>query len=852
MSHPRFQGGQRKGLTQTASLDELVAEDDVTDRNIRNKNSKISDDEEEDELEAYMATIENESNRQIKKLKADNSESPRDEDEEDLEAQAALVEPDVEDLRADVEAAKAGLNTSANRMTKKLNQLMGRVIQYAPFKKDFYQEVPELAKLTKEEVDEMRIALENIKVSGKSCPKPVVCWAHCGLSKKIMDVLKKSNYLSPTPIQAQAIPAIMSGRDVIGIANTGCGKTLSFLLPMFRHILAQPRLEKGDGPIAVVITPTRELALQICDVAQKFAKVLAQRVVAIYGGVNIREHIALLKPGAEVIVCTPGRMIEILTVNNGGVTNLNRCTYLVMDEADRLFDMGFEKQIRSIVDLIRPDRQTVMFSATFPTKLESHARKILTNPIAIQVGGRSVVCKDVSQTVEIIEEHDKFPRLIELLQRHVDNESSALVFVYKQEKADSLLEDLMQAYSPNCLVLHGGIDKDDRTSTFASFKKGHTKVLVATSVAARGLDVKNCICVVNYDCPNHYEDYVHRCGRTGRAGNKGFAYTFITPDQGNHAADIIKALELSENPVPGDLQKLWDDYKTEAEKSGRKIWTSSGFSGRGFKFDEAETQLVNERKKYQKKSLGMQNSSDEEEEAGDVADAEVDTATLENEIKNLAGGKNHAPKSSIKCIGSKATKSDANKHPGAESAGNNKTTGSLSKLELVKQRAAMLGMKKGIEVSINPQTTAGVSTSGIGSASQSDQTKTKTGLPRPVESVKSGEVIEIPMGAPSNSSGNERYEMQLEINDYHQQVRRRLTSKEALAKVSEHCEVGITVRGKYCHPGDRPTEPKLYLAFEGNTQASVEKAHRELLLLVKDEYNRINSQPASRGRYRIV
>lgn len=847
------------------SLDQLVDEDQVEVNQTNSRQGKDNnEDDEEDELDAYMASIQersprDEQNNQIKRTRLDLDLK----DEGDVNQD--VVEEPVEDLEADLAAAIAGANSSVNKVTKKLNQLSKRDVTYKPFRKDFYVEVPDLAKLTKDEVNKLRISLENIKVSGESCPKPATCWAHCGLSRKVMEVLKKLKFVSPTPIQAQAIPAIMSGRDVIGIANTGCGKTLSFLLPMFRHILDQPKLTKGEGPIALIITPTRELATQICDDATKFTKTLGLRAVAVYGGPNISEQIGMLKPGAEIVVCTPGRMIEILTVNSGRVTNLNRCTFLVIDEADRLFDMGFEKQIRSFVDLIRPDRQTVMFSATFKKIMEAHARKILTKPILIQVGGRSVVCKDVHQTVEIIEEHDKFLRLIPILQKHVDNKSSAIVFVSKQSKADSLLEDLMQAYDPNCLVLHGGIDKDDRISTFASFKGGQTKVLVATSVAARGLDVKECICVVNYDVPNHYEDYVHRCGRTGRMGNKGFAYTFITPDQGQYAAEIIKALELSGNPVPSELQNLWDAFKIEAEKMGKKVWTSSGFSGRGFKFDEAEAQLVNEKKKYQKKSLGLQNDSDEEEEDGGNGDVdsgtELDAATLESEIKNLAGGKTEVAKSTIRKIGSNTKKETPVPKKTTQEPNTSEVT---SKLDLVKQRAAiMMNQKMGIET----QTPLATSSSGstvisTGMAKQiaeqrAEALRAKLGQGKPAPSLalptteqKSDSGSLVPP-APQNPV-NERLEMKVEINDYHQQVRRRLTSKEALAKISEHCEVGITVRGKFCQPGDRPLEPKLYLAIEGTCQLSIEKAQRELLLLVKDEYTRINSLPASRGRFRLM
>jgi len=220
--------------------------------------------------------------------------------------------------------------------TKKLVSISKDDITYLKFEKCFYVEVAELAKMTPEEVEELREELEGIKVKGKNCPKPIKTWAQSGVSKKIFDALKKYGYEKPTPIQAQAIPAIMSGRDVIGIAKTGSGKTLAFLLPMFRHILAQDPLRAGDGPIAIIMTPTRELATQITSECRKFTKYLNIKVVSVYGGAPISEQIGELKPGAEIVVCTPGRMIDMLAANGGKVTNLRRCTYLVLDEADRI------------------------------------------------------------------------------------------------------------------------------------------------------------------------------------------------------------------------------------------------------------------------------------------------------------------------------------------------------------------------------------------------------------------------------------------------------------------------------------------------------------------------------------
>lgn len=399
--------------------------------------------------------------------------------------------------------------------------------------------------MTPEEVELYKEELEGIRVKGKNCPKPIKSWAQCGVSKKELDVLRKLGYEKPTPIQCQAIPAIMSGRDLIGIAKTGSGKTIAFLLPMFRHILDQPPLADGDGPIALIMTPTRELCMQIGKDSKKFSKSLGLSHVCVYGGTGISEQIAELKRGAEIIVCTPGRMIDMLAANNGRVTNLRRVTYVVLDEADRMFDMGFEPQVMTsfliysngkvlmnvnndfimvlqvmrIMENVRPDRQTVLFSATFPRQMEALARRILTKPVEVQVGGRSVVCKEVEQHVVVLDDDQKFLKLLEIL-GHYQDKGSTIIFVDKQENADTLLKDLMKA-SYSCMSLHGGIDQCDRDSTIMDFKAGRVKLLVATSVAARGLDVKSLVLVVNYDCPNHYEDYVHRCGRTGRAGNKG-------------------------------------------------------------------------------------------------------------------------------------------------------------------------------------------------------------------------------------------------------------------------------------------------------------------------------------------
>merc|ERR1719356_1859395 len=306
-------------------------------------------------------------------------------------------------------------------------------------------------------------------------------------------------------------------------------------------------------------------------------------------------------------------MIDMLAANSGKVTNLRRVTYIVLDEADRMFDMGFEPQVMRVMDNCRPDRQTVMFSATFPRQMEGLARRILMKPVEVQVGGRSVVSNEIEQHVDVVEEDQKFLKLLEILGRYIDL-GSCLIFVDKQEHADGLLKDLMNASYTSCASLHGGIDQYDRDSTITSFKQGKVQILVATSVAARGLDVKNLVLVVNYDCPNHYEDYVHRVGRTGRAGNQGYSYTFITPEQDWYSGDVIRALELSGSLVPQNLREMFEGFKLRMAQEGKKVKSGGGFGGTGFKFDETEATYTTEKKKYQKAALGLQDSDEDDNE----------------------------------------------------------------------------------------------------------------------------------------------------------------------------------------------------------------------------------------------
>lgn len=828
------------------------------------------EDDDVDPLDAFMKGIDNEV-RKINKMSKPITSSKSSgvvivtgnvKNKQQIEAKKGeLIEQNQDGLEYSSEEEQEDIKDTAANLALKQKKELAKVdhstIEYAPFKKNFYVEVPEISRMTNEDIDAYRIELEGIQVKGKGCPRPIRAWSHCGVSKKEMDTLKKLKFDKPTPIQCQAIPTIMSGRDVIGIAKTGSGKTVAFILPMFRHILDQQSLDDGDGPIAIIMSPTRELCMQIGKDIKKFSKSLGLKAACVYGGTGISEQIAELKRGAEIIICTPGRMIDMLSANSGRVTNLRRVTYVVLDEADRMFDLGFEPQVLRILDNIRPDRQTVMFSATFPRQMEALARRFLKKPVEIQVGGRSIVCKEVEQHVAVLEDEAKFFKLLELL-GHYQEHGSIIVFVDKQENADSLLKELMKASYP-CMSLHGGIDQYDRDSTILDFKSGRCKLLIATSVAARGLDVKQLILVVNYDCPNHYEDYVHRCGRTGRAGKQGFSWTFLTPDQGRYAGEILRAVELSGAQVPPELQKLADSYKEGQEALGKKVHTGGGFSGKGFKFDEQEAAAVNDMKKLQKAALGLADSDDEDDLENDI------DQTIENMF---------ATKRTVKEV-------EAPVIPTILPVNIQPTIASTDKLELAKRLASRINIQKnlGLEAKGATQQAAEAVFKGGNthqlitvSCTKSFHTVTRLSIYISFQAKTVAEQLAAKLNTKLNyqpkdedelalESGADglfkKYEEELEINDFPQQARWKVTSKEALAQISEYSEAGLTVRGTFVQPGRSVPEGerKLYLAIESCSELAVSKAKREITRLIKEELMKIKNVShhlINKARYKVL
>ncbi|KAI9775964.1 MAG: pre-mRNA processing RNA-helicase [Geoglossum umbratile] len=755
-------------------------------------------DEDVDPLDAFMSDLGN----PVSTLKPINTiEKPSRKSKRQPEALFSDDENDLEAMDANPDDILA--MASKARKKKDLPTVNHAKMNYEAFRRNFYVEPAELAGMTEEEVADLRLELDGIKIRGIDAPKPVQKWSQCGLGVQSLDVIRKLGFEKPTSIQSQAIPAIMSGRDVIGVAKTGSGKTIAFLLPMFRHIKDQRPLESLDGPIGLVMAPTRELATQIHKECKPFLKALNLRAVCAYGGAPIKDQIADLKRGAEIIVCTPGRMIDLLAANSGRVTNLKRVTYLVLDEADRMFDMGFEPQIMKVIANIRPDRQTVLFSATFPRQMEALARKTLQKPVEIVVGGRSVVAPEITQIVEVRAEDSKFHRLLELLGELYDKDEDArtLIFVDRQESADGLLRDLMRKGYP-CMSIHGGKDQIDRDSTIDDFKAGVVPILVATSVAARGLDVKQLKLVVNYDAPNHLEDYVHRAGRTGRAGNTGSAVTFITEEQERYTVDIAKALRQSGQQVPEQVQKMVDSFMDKV-KSGKEKASGSGFGGKGLERLDQERDAARNRERKTYKT-GEEEDEDKEETKKDdeiIVKAASIAAPATSTLPGVPKGIDLNGKITVH----KKETADA-------SAG-----GSKNPLDRVMQATA------DIHTRLN-----------------------KTG--------------QLRSGVPIDNKGPDAgaFHATLEINDFPQKARWAVTNRTNVAKILEATGTSITSKGSFYPTGKEPgpgENPKLYILVEGDTEVVVTNAMRELMRLLKEgtaaAMDSESRAPAS-GRYNVV
>ncbi|KAL1897088.1 ATP-dependent RNA helicase dbp2 [Sporothrix stenoceras] len=423
------------------------------------------------------------------------------------------------------------------------------------FEKSFYKEHPSVAERSAGEVEKFRRE-HSIAVTGKDVPKPVETFDEAGFPRYVIDEVKAQGFPAPTAIQSQGWPMALSGRDVVGIAETGSGKTLTYCLPSIVHINAQPLLAPGDGPIVLVLAPTRELAVQIQQEITKFGKSSRIRNTCVYGGVPKGPQIRDLSRGVEVCIATPGRLIDML---ESGKTNLRRVTYLVLDEADRMLDMGFEPQIRKIISQIRPDRQTLMWSATWPKEVRNLAADFLTNFIQVNIGSLDLSANHrITQIVEVVTESEKRDRMIKHLEKALDDKEKAnkvLIFTGTKRVADDITRFLRQDGWP-ALSIHGDKQQNERDWVLDQFKTGKSPVMVATDVASRGIDVRNITHVINYDYPNNSEDYIHRIGRTGRAGATGTAITLFTTDNAKQARDLVGVLQEAKQTIDPRLAEM--------------------------------------------------------------------------------------------------------------------------------------------------------------------------------------------------------------------------------------------------------------------------------------------------------
>jgi ATP-dependent RNA helicase RhlE len=359
-----------------------------------------------------------------------------------------------------------------------------------------------------------------------------------GFSSHIVRAVDDAGYTTPTPIQAAAMPHVLEGRDLIGIAQTGTGKTAAFVLPLLELLGRAPQHARRT-PRVLIVAPTRELAAQIDEAVRAFAKHLHLRCVTIFGGVGETPQIQAVRRGADIVVATPGRLIDLL--NQRHIT-LSDVKFVVLDEADRMLDMGFLPQIRKVIAALPKERQTLLFSATLSKDIERIASEMLRNPQLVEIGRRTNPAETVEQALYPVPKSRKIDLLLHLLRDK--NLDSVLVFSRTKHGADKIARKLAAA-KISTATLHSNRSQSQRTAALAAFRDGRVRVLVATDIAARGIDVVGISHVVNFDFPPQPEDYVHRIGRTGRAEAVGDAISFVTPDDEANVRDLEKQIRKS-------------------------------------------------------------------------------------------------------------------------------------------------------------------------------------------------------------------------------------------------------------------------------------------------------------------
>uniref|UniRef100_A0A8C1TLZ2 RNA helicase n=1 Tax=Cyprinus carpio TaxID=7962 RepID=A0A8C1TLZ2_CYPCA len=431
-----------------------------------------------------------------------------------------------------------------------------------------------------------------VDVSGSNPPKAIMTFDEAGLCESLRKNVTKSGYVKPTPVQKHGIPIISAGRDLMACAQTGSGKTAAFLLPILQRLMADgvaaSKFSEVQEPEAIIVAPTRELINQIYLEARKFAYGTCVRPVVVYGGINTGYTIREVLKGCNVLCGTPGRLLDII---GRGKVGLSKLRYLVLDEADRMLDMGFEPDMRKLVGSpgmpSKEDRQTLMFSATYPEDIQRMAADFLkVDYIFLAVGVVGGACSDVEQTIVQVDQYSKRDQLLELL-RSTGNERT-MVFVETKRSADFIATFLCQE-KMSTTSIHGDREQREREKALSDFRTGQCPVLVATSVAARGLDIEQVQHVVNFDLPSSIDEYVHRIGRTGRCGNIGRAVSFFNPESDTPLArSLVKVLSGAQQEVPKWLEEIaFSAHGTTGFNPRGKVFASTDTrKGGSFKTDE--------------------------------------------------------------------------------------------------------------------------------------------------------------------------------------------------------------------------------------------------------------------------
>ncbi|KAL6970189.1 DEAD-box ATP-dependent RNA helicase 40 [Sarracenia purpurea var. burkii] len=424
-----------------------------------------------------------------------------------------------------------------------------------------------------------------VTATGGDVPAPFMTFESTGFPPEILKELHLAGFSSPTPIQAQTWPIALQNRDIVATAKTGSGKTLGYLIPAF-ILLRRRHNNPQNGPTVLVLAPTRELATQIQDEAIKFGRSSRVSCTCLYGGAPKGPQLKELDRGADIVVATPGRLNDILEMKK---IDFGQVSLLVLDEADRMLDMGFEPQIRKIVNEIPPRRQTLMYTATWPKEVRKIASDLLVNPVQVTIGSVDELAanKSITQYVEVVPQMEKQRRLEQIL-RAQERGSKVIIFCSTKRLCDQLARSIARNFG--AAVIHGDKSQGERDWVLNQFRSGKTPILVATDVAARGLDIKDIRVVINYDFPTGVEDYVHRIGRTGRAGATGVAYTFFSDQDWKYAAELVKVLEGANQRVPPEVREiaLHGGPSFSKDRGGPNRFESAGgvggrwdFGGRG-------------------------------------------------------------------------------------------------------------------------------------------------------------------------------------------------------------------------------------------------------------------------------